>query len=142
MKNHTVVEWARADLWRVSYRNQHVTKLFLLSGGLDTCFAYAQHYSTTERIYMNKFLERLNAGEVLVADGATGSNLQKMGLKPGRPPEDLIIDAPDVILKLASLFVEAGVQSRSRARRSPGRGFDGTGRRFDQTLWPTGSGGR
>ena len=57
---------------------------------------------------MNKFLERLNAGEVLVADGATGSNLQKMGLKPGRPPEDLIIDNPEIILKLASSFVEAG----------------------------------
>ncbi|MGZ9165692.1 MAG: homocysteine S-methyltransferase family protein, partial [Anaerolineales bacterium] len=36
------------------------------------------------------------------------SNLQKMGLKPGRPPEDLIIDRPDIILKLASSFVEAG----------------------------------
>lgn len=57
---------------------------------------------------MNKFIERLNAGEILVADGATGSNLQKMGLKPGRPPEDLIIDSPDIILKLASSFVEAG----------------------------------
>ena len=57
---------------------------------------------------MNKFLERLNAGEILVADGATGSNLQKMGLKPGRPPEDLIIDSPDILLKLASSFVEAG----------------------------------
>ena len=43
---------------------------------------------------MNKFLERLNAGEILVADGATGSNLQKMGLKPGRPPEDLIRQRP------------------------------------------------
>lgn len=57
---------------------------------------------------MNKFLERLNAGEILVADGATGSNLQRMGLKPGRPPEDLIIDNPEIILKLASSFVEAG----------------------------------
>jgi len=57
---------------------------------------------------MNKFLERLNAGEILVADGATGSNLQKMGLKPGRAPEDLIIDSPDTILKLASSFIEAG----------------------------------
>ena len=57
---------------------------------------------------MNKFLERLNSSEILVADGATGSNLQKMGLKPGRPPEDLIIDSPDTILKLASSFVEAG----------------------------------
>src|SRR5687767_11015107 len=57
---------------------------------------------------MNKFVERLQSGEILVADGATGSNLQKMGLKPGRPPEDLIIDSPDTILKLASSFVEAG----------------------------------
>ena len=57
---------------------------------------------------MNKFLERLNAGEILVADGATGSNLQKMGLKPGRPPEDLIIDNPDIILNLARSFAEAG----------------------------------
>src|SRR5258705_13300538 len=57
---------------------------------------------------MNKFLERLNSGEILVADGATGSNLQKMGLKPGKPPEDLVIDEPDTLLKLASSFAEAG----------------------------------
>jgi 5-methyltetrahydrofolate--homocysteine methyltransferase len=57
---------------------------------------------------MNKFLERLNSGEILVADGATGSNLQKMGLKPGKPPEDLVIDDPDTLLKLASSFAQAG----------------------------------
>jgi 5-methyltetrahydrofolate--homocysteine methyltransferase len=57
---------------------------------------------------MNKFLERLNAGEILVADGATGSNLQKMGLKPGRPPEDLIIDNPDILYQLEKSFVDAG----------------------------------
>jgi len=57
---------------------------------------------------MNKFLERLNSGEVLVADGSTGANLQKMGLKPGQPPEDLVIDSPETVQKLASLFVEAG----------------------------------
>jgi 5-methyltetrahydrofolate--homocysteine methyltransferase len=57
---------------------------------------------------MNKFLERLNAGEILVADGATGSNLQKMGLKPGRPPEDLIIDSPDILYQLEKSFVDAG----------------------------------
>jgi 5-methyltetrahydrofolate--homocysteine methyltransferase len=57
---------------------------------------------------MNKFLERINAGEILVADGATGSNLQKMGLKPGRPPEDLIIDNPDIIYQLEKSFVDAG----------------------------------
>jgi 5-methyltetrahydrofolate--homocysteine methyltransferase len=57
---------------------------------------------------MNTFLERLNGGEILVADGATGSNLQKMGLKPGQPPEDLIIDNPDIVFNLESMFVEAG----------------------------------
>jgi len=57
---------------------------------------------------MNKFLERLNSGEILVSDGATGSNLQKMGLKPGKPPEDLIIDDPETIFKLESAFVAAG----------------------------------
>jgi 5-methyltetrahydrofolate--homocysteine methyltransferase len=57
---------------------------------------------------MNRFLERLNSGEILVADGATGSNLQKMGLKPGRPPEDLIVDNPDLLFELEKSFVEAG----------------------------------
>ncbi|HVO32725.1 MAG TPA: homocysteine S-methyltransferase family protein [Elusimicrobiota bacterium] len=57
---------------------------------------------------MNKFLERLNSGETLVADGATGTNLQQMGLKPGKAPEDLVIEQPEVLLKLESSFVEAG----------------------------------
>ena len=57
---------------------------------------------------MNKFLERLNGGQALIADGATGTNLQRMGLKPGTPPEDLVIDNPDLLLRLASAFVEAG----------------------------------
>jgi len=57
---------------------------------------------------MNKFLERLNSGEILVADGATGSNLQKMGLKAGQAPEDLIIDNPAILMELESMFVKAG----------------------------------
>ncbi len=57
---------------------------------------------------MNKFLERLNAGEVFVADGATGTNLQKMGLKPGTAPEDLVMENPDILLQLAGRFVNAG----------------------------------
>ena len=57
---------------------------------------------------MNTFLERLNAGEVMVADGATGSNLQHMGVAPGTPPEELVLDDPGTILKLASAFVGAG----------------------------------
>jgi 5-methyltetrahydrofolate--homocysteine methyltransferase len=57
---------------------------------------------------MNKFLEHLNAGIVFIADGATGTNLQKMGLKAGFVPEDLVMDQPDLLLKLESAFVEAG----------------------------------
>jgi 5-methyltetrahydrofolate--homocysteine methyltransferase len=57
---------------------------------------------------MNKFLEKLAAGKVLVADGATGTNLQKMGLKPGTPPEELVLDQSDLLLKLEASFAEAG----------------------------------
>ncbi len=57
---------------------------------------------------MNKFLHRLNAGEILVADGATGTNLQKMGIQPGTPPETLVMDDPDTVLKLETAFVQAG----------------------------------
>ncbi|HUI88777.1 MAG TPA: homocysteine S-methyltransferase family protein [Anaerolineales bacterium] len=57
---------------------------------------------------MNRFLDRLKTGETLVADGATGTNLQKMGLKPGKAPEDLVIEQPDLLLQLERSFVEAG----------------------------------
>lgn len=57
---------------------------------------------------MNKFLERLGSGETLVADGSTGASLQKMGLKPGIPPEDLVLDAPEMVLQLEEAFVTAG----------------------------------
>lgn len=57
---------------------------------------------------MNQFLERVQANQVLVADGATGTNLQKMGLKPGSPPEDLVLEQPELILELERAFVAAG----------------------------------
>src|SRR5512140_897833 len=57
---------------------------------------------------MNKFLERLQSGEILIADGSTGASLQKMGLKPGTPPEDLVLDAPEMVLQLEGAFVTAG----------------------------------
>jgi 5-methyltetrahydrofolate--homocysteine methyltransferase len=57
---------------------------------------------------MNKFLERLQSGKTLVADGATGTNLHKMGLQPGIAPEDLVLDQPELILKLESAFAAAG----------------------------------
>jgi len=57
---------------------------------------------------MNKFLERLHTGKTLVADGATGTNLHKMGLQPGIAPEDLVLDQPELILKLETAFAAAG----------------------------------
>ena len=57
---------------------------------------------------MNTFLERLASGEILIADGSTGASLQKMGLKPGIPPEDLVLDAPEMVLQLEEAFVAAG----------------------------------
>jgi len=57
---------------------------------------------------MNRFLQRLQTGQTLVADGATGTNLHKMGLKPGIAPEDLVFDQPEMILKLESAFASAG----------------------------------
>lgn len=56
----------------------------------------------------NSFLTRLQAGEVLVADGATGTNLQLVGLPPGTSPEEWVFDQPDRILALQRSFVEAG----------------------------------
>jgi 5-methyltetrahydrofolate--homocysteine methyltransferase len=43
-----------------------------------------------------------------VADGSTGASLQKMGLKPGTPPEDLVFEAPEMVLQLEEAFVAAG----------------------------------
>ena len=57
---------------------------------------------------MNKFLERLQSGDVMIADGSTGASLQKMGLKPGIPPEDLVFDSPEMVLQLEGAFVAAG----------------------------------
>ena len=57
---------------------------------------------------MNSFIQRLNAGEILAADGATGTNLHQMGLTPGVPPEELVLEQPHLLVSLASAFVEAG----------------------------------
>jgi 5-methyltetrahydrofolate--homocysteine methyltransferase len=57
---------------------------------------------------MNRFLEQLQSGRTLVADGATGTNLHRMGLAPGIAPEDLVFDQPELVLELGSTFAAAG----------------------------------
>lgn len=57
---------------------------------------------------MDHLQQLLSTKKILLADGATGTNLHKMGLKPGIPPEDLIFDQPEVLLELERSFVKAG----------------------------------
>ncbi len=54
------------------------------------------------------FLDRLGAGEILVADGATGTNYQQMGIEIGVPPEEWVFDKPENVLTLHRAFVDAG----------------------------------
>jgi 5-methyltetrahydrofolate--homocysteine methyltransferase len=74
------------------------------------------------------FVDRLQAGDVLVADGATGTNLQGVGLPPGVSPEYWVFEHPDRILALQQAFVEAGADliltctfggTRLRLKESP-----------------------
>ncbi len=57
---------------------------------------------------MNAFLQLLETDRTLIADGATGTNLQRMGLKAGSAPEDLVFDQPDLLLTLEKAFISAG----------------------------------
>ncbi len=51
---------------------------------------------------------RLAAGEVLLADGATGTLLQGMGMPPGQPPEVWVLEQPDRIRAFHRGYLEAG----------------------------------
>jgi 5-methyltetrahydrofolate--homocysteine methyltransferase len=54
------------------------------------------------------FLERLERGDVLIADGATGTTCQRMGLPLGVAPEEWVLTEPERILELHRGFAEAG----------------------------------
>jgi 5-methyltetrahydrofolate--homocysteine methyltransferase len=60
--------------------------------------------STTE----TTFGERLAQRGVLVADGATGTNYQAMGMEPGLAPEEWLFLAPDKVVELHRAFADAG----------------------------------
>ena len=54
------------------------------------------------------FADLLAARGVLIADGATGTNYQTMGMEPGLAPEEWLFDAPDRVVELHRAFVAAG----------------------------------
>jgi 5-methyltetrahydrofolate--homocysteine methyltransferase len=54
------------------------------------------------------FVDRLKAGEILIADGATATNYQEMGMAIGVAPEEWIFDQPEKVRGLHRAFIEAG----------------------------------
>jgi len=61
--------------------------------------------STTERA---SFADLLAAQRVLIADGATGTNYQMMGMEPGLAPEEWLFQAPERVVELHRAFAAAG----------------------------------
>ena len=59
---------------------------------------------------MRPILERITAGEVLVGDGAWGTQLMERGLKPGECPEAVNLDRPHLLTEIARLYVKAGAE--------------------------------
>ena len=57
---------------------------------------------------MTKFRDRLSQPGILIADGATGTTLQKADLPPGAAPERWNLENPDAIRALHRGYVEAG----------------------------------
>ena len=54
------------------------------------------------------FVDRLKAGEILVADGATATNYQRMGMAIGVAPEAWLFEEPAKVMALHRAFIEAG----------------------------------
>lgn len=54
------------------------------------------------------FVDRLKAGEILVADGATATNYQQMGMAIGVAPEEWLFEEPEKVTALHRAFIEAG----------------------------------
>ena len=57
---------------------------------------------------MSKFFAMLEEKGLLIADGATGTMLQKAGLAPGAAPERWNLERPDAIRALHRGYIEAG----------------------------------
>jgi 5-methyltetrahydrofolate--homocysteine methyltransferase len=59
---------------------------------------------------MKPVLERIHAGEVLIADGAMGSLLFRRGLQAGECPESLNLSKPEILKEIAGLYFDAGAE--------------------------------
>ena len=59
---------------------------------------------------MQNLLDRLQAGEVIVGDGAWGTLLMARGLRPGEPPEVFNLTRPEALEDIARQYLEAGAE--------------------------------
>lgn len=59
---------------------------------------------------MKDLLKRLKNGEIFIADGAMGTMLMACGLKPGDVPESFNLTQPEILEKIASLYLDAGAE--------------------------------
>lgn len=57
---------------------------------------------------MSTFSDLLQTRDVVLADGATGTNYQRRGIEPGVAPEEWVLDRPDEVIGLHRRFVEVG----------------------------------
>ena len=53
-------------------------------------------------------LERLERGDTIISDGATGTYLQEHGLEPGGCPEEFNVSHPDTVRDMAKRYFDAG----------------------------------
>lgn len=59
---------------------------------------------------MQPFAERLQSGDALVGDGATGTMLLERVLGTGQAPEAATLSHPDILTELARMYVDAGAE--------------------------------
>lgn len=57
---------------------------------------------------MGRIQEQIKQGKTLISDGAWGTFLQEMGLKPGECPEEWNLSHPDKVEQIARSYIEAG----------------------------------
>ncbi len=60
------------------------------------------------KVRTGTLLERLERGELLISDGATGTYLQSRGLEPGGSPEELNASRPELIRQMSKEYFGAG----------------------------------
>ena len=59
---------------------------------------------------MNRLLEALHSGRVLLMDGAMGTELQRRGLKDGEPPDLWNLTNPDAVRAVHQSYLDAGAE--------------------------------